>query len=54
MRWVVALVAVGAAAGLRFALDPLLGNAHPYPLFLGAVIITAIASMVAVSFYVNV
>jgi PAS domain S-box-containing protein len=37
----IALVAVVAAAGLRFALDPLLGDAHPFPLFLGAVIVVA-------------
>ncbi|HJY75779.1 MAG TPA: PAS domain-containing protein [Burkholderiales bacterium] len=41
MRWIVALVAVAAAAGLRFALDPWLGAAHPFPLFLGAVIVAA-------------
>ena len=41
MRWVVALVAVAVAAGLRFALDPVLGSAHPFPLFLGAVIVAA-------------
>ena len=39
MRWVVALVAVAVAAGLRFALDPWLGAAHPFPLFLAAVIV---------------
>jgi PAS domain S-box-containing protein len=41
LRWVIALVAVAVAAGLRFALDPWLGSAHPYPLFLGAVIVAA-------------
>jgi PAS domain S-box-containing protein len=41
LRWVVALVAVAAAAGLRFALDPVLVSAHPFPLFLGAVIVAA-------------
>jgi len=41
LRWVVALMAVAAAAGLRFALDPVLGSAHPFPLFLGAVIVAA-------------
>jgi PAS domain S-box-containing protein len=41
LRWVIALVAVTVAAGLRFALDPWLGNAHPFPLFLGAVIVAA-------------
>ena len=41
MRWIIALVAVAAAAGLRFALDPWLGTAHPFPLFLGAVIVAA-------------
>jgi PAS domain S-box-containing protein len=34
-------MAVAAAAGLRFALDPVLGSAHPFPLFLGAVIVAA-------------
>jgi len=41
LRWAVALLAVALAAGLRFALDPWLGNAHPFPLFLGAVIVAA-------------
>jgi PAS domain S-box-containing protein len=39
VRWIIALVAVAVAAGLRFALDPWLGAAHPFPLFLGAVIV---------------
>jgi PAS domain S-box-containing protein len=41
LRWVVALIGVAAAAGLRFALDPVLGSAHAFPLFLGAVIVAA-------------
>jgi PAS domain S-box-containing protein len=41
LRWLIALAAVAVAAGLRFALDPWLGNAHPFPLFLGAVIVAA-------------
>jgi PAS domain S-box-containing protein len=41
VRWIVALVGVAVAAGLRFALDPWLGAAHPFPLFLGAVIVAA-------------
>jgi PAS domain S-box-containing protein len=41
VRWIVALVAVAAAGALRFALDPWLGNGHPFPLFLGAVIVAA-------------
>lgn len=41
MRWIIALGAVAAAAALRLALDPWLGDAHPYPLFLGAVIVAA-------------
>jgi PAS domain S-box-containing protein len=41
LRWLVALVAVAVAAGLRSALDPWLGSAHPFPLFLGAVIVAA-------------
>jgi PAS domain S-box-containing protein len=41
LRWIVALAAVAVALGLRFALDPWLGTAHPFPLFLGAVIVAA-------------
>jgi PAS domain S-box-containing protein len=41
LRWLVAVVALAVATGARFALDPWLGDAHPFPLFLGAVIVAA-------------
>ena len=41
MRWVVALVAVAVAVGLRYALDPWLGARVPYITLYGALIVAA-------------
>ena len=41
MRWVVALVAVAVAVGVRFALDPWLGARVPYITLYGALIVAA-------------
>ncbi len=45
MRWIIALVAVAAAAGLRFALDPWLASAQSYLLIVDAVLFTLIVGM---------
>ena len=45
MRWIVALIVVGAAAGLRFALDPWLGSAHSALLVVDAVLFALIVGL---------
>ena len=45
MRWIIALVAVAAAAGLRFALDPWLASAQFYLMFVDAVLFALIVGM---------
>jgi PAS domain S-box-containing protein len=45
VRWIIALVAVAAAAGLRFALDPWLASAQSYLLVVDAVLFALIVGM---------
>jgi len=45
VRWLIALVAVAAAAGLRFALDPWLGDAHPALLVVDTVLLALIVGL---------
>ena len=45
MRWIIALVAVAAAAGLRFALDPWLASAQAYLLVVDAVLFALIPTL---------
>ena len=45
MRWIVALVAVAVAAGLRFALDPWLANAQSYLLVVDALLFALIVGL---------
>ena len=45
MRWIIALAAVAAAAGLRFALDPWLVSAQSYLLVVDAVLFALIVGM---------
>ena len=45
MRWIIALVVVAAAAGLRFALDPWLASAQSYLMVVDAVLFALIVGM---------
>jgi PAS domain S-box-containing protein len=45
VRWIIALVAVAAAAGLRFALDPWLASAPSYLMVVDAVLFALIVGM---------
>jgi PAS domain S-box-containing protein len=45
VRWIIALVAVAAAAGLRFALDPWLASAQSYLMVVDAVLFALIVGM---------
>ena len=45
MRWIIALVAVAAAAGLRFAADPWLASAQSYLMVVDAVLFALIVGM---------
>jgi len=45
VRWIIALVAVAVAAGLRFALDPWLASAQSYLMVVDAVLFALIVGM---------
>jgi len=45
VRWIIALVVVAAAAGLRFALDPWLASAQSYLMVVDAVLLALIVGM---------